>query len=742
MSTTGYKKQISEIVSEIERLIERGDYPQALAELRDADGKIGLNLYDSVRFLEVKGRILNLMGDYKNALETAEEAYQRARHESDNELIARIQTQTAKAYLALGETEFARREYRDVIAAHRRSGNLTGLIDTLNRLAQISFIGGDFKEAVRLLNEALEYARKQGLSDRVASLTGNLGQISSMLGDFNQAVKYITISIQKNTELNRVHNLCRACLSLAYAELRLSNFDSARKSLKKAFGLIEKHNLTREYGIYHEYLAELEFELGNHDEALAQIKKALDYALGLSDASAMISQSLRLKAEIEMKLNRLEDARLSASRAFEMAEKIGEKLESGAACRVLAELSSVKGDKQAASDLIHRAIDMVQKSGARFDLSQAYIAAYRIFKGNLAESQHYLRLARELYAVMELDFNLNRTPQVDRNGQRDYEVSTPDGRIIKIVSSNRNIQAIMRAVDSIKNADIPILIGGETGTGKDQLAKFIHYSSIRRTEKFISVNCAAIPPELAESELFGHVKGAYTNATETKDGLIAAAAGGTLFLNEIGELPPAIQAKLLGALENKKVLRIGDHLPREVDFRLICATNRDLEEDVENGLFRQDLYFRIAVMTFELPPLAQRGNDIFELIIHFLCEKGFEIPEKNQLFTPEVKDRIQSYDWPGNIRELKNEINLLALSYPGDTEEVISKLVEKLSAEVNQFKIDKNSGLAEQIFTFERNRILEALAQADYVIRKAATILKMPEATLRSKIKRHNIVIA
>ncbi|NIP44526.1 MAG: AAA domain-containing protein [candidate division Zixibacteria bacterium] len=729
-------------IFDIESCIEAGNYKEALASMRESESTHADVLSNSAQFLAIKARVLNLMGDYISALDSASNAYRLARADSDNDLVAKIQTESAKANLALGKTEFAQREYRDVIAACKRSGNISGIIDTLNRMAQISFINGDFSGAENLLSEALDYAQQNGLSERIAKLTGNLGQIANMTGKFDLAVEHITESITKNSELKAFPNLCRAYLSLAYAEMRLGNFDSARKSLQRARGLIEKHNLTREYGIYHEYLAELEYMVGAYDVALEQIEKTLEHGYKLSEASALISQGERLKAEILAQLGREHEARGSAEKALQVAEEIGEKLEAGAAKRVLAEIYAQGKEFENAREHIYSAIDLIKESRARYDLARAYISAYMIHKGNVGESRYYLQLARELYSGMNLEFNLIRSVPKEEDVGGSYEVSTPDGKIISIVTSNRRIRAIMRAVDSIKDSDIPILIEGETGTGKDQLAKYIHYSSKRRSGHFIPVNCAAIPHELAESELFGHVRGAFTNAVSNKEGLIAAADGGTLFLNEIGELSPAIQAKLLGVLENKKLTRIGDLNPRNVDFRLICATNRDLEEEVRGGSFRQDLYFRIAVMTFELPPLAQRGDDIFDLIAHFLKEYGFDVSHERDFASKEIRAGLRQYDWPGNIRELRNEVNLLALSYPGDTAKVIGELAEKLSSEANQSKVDRDAGLAEQISAFERDRILEALAQADYVIRQAAVILKMPEATLRSKIKKHNIILA
>jgi transcriptional regulator with GAF, ATPase, and Fis domain len=730
------------LISEIESHLEHDRNKEALAALRQSESQYSTILAGSAHFLQIKARVLNVMGDYKAALETSQAAYRIAKSDTDNDLIARIQTESAKAYLTLGKTNNAEREYHDVIAAYRRTGNINGIIDTLNRLAQIKFILSEFDASTRILQEALRCAEENELSDRIAKLTGNLGQIASMLGDYNRAVQFITVSITKNTELKLYPNLCRAYLSLAYAEIRLGNLDSARKSLRKTEGLIEKHNLTREFGIYHEYLADLEYELGNWDQALEAINITLEHGYNLSNTSALISQGERLRAEILIQKENYSEARNSAEKALEIAQEIGESLECGASYRILAELANIKNDNDKARELIRSSIELIQKSNAKYDLARAYVAAYIIFKGSIGDSQYYLQRARELYSSMKLDFMLSRSTPKDEFTDTNYEVASTDGQIINIITSDRRMKAIMRAVDSIKDSDIPILVGGETGTGKDQLAKYIHYSSKRRSARFISVNCAAIPPELAESELFGHAKGSFTNAVNNKEGLICAADGGTLFLNEIGELTPAIQAKLLGVLENKKVLRIGDHRSRDIDFRLICATNRDLEDEVRIGKFRQDLYFRVAVMTFELPPLAQRGDDLFELIVFILREYGISISTGDISASEDLLNKLRSYDWPGNIRELRNEVSLLAISYPGDSRKILTELAEKVSSEANQTKIDKSSSLADQISAFERDRILESLAQANYIIRQAAIILKMPEATLRSKIRRHNIVIA
>jgi transcriptional regulator with PAS, ATPase and Fis domain len=197
---------------------------------------------------------------------------------------------------------------------------------------------------------------------------------------------------------------------------------------------------------------------------------------------------------------------------------------------------------------------------------------------------------------------------------------------------------------------------GETGTGKELIAKELHRHSPRTKGPFISINCGAIPENHLESELFGHVKGAFTGAVATKMGKFQAAIGGTLFLDEIGEMPLQLQVKLLRALQEKVVYKVGDNRPEPVDIRVIAATNKNLEEETRKGAFREDLYFRINVVTLKLPPLRDRGDDITVLAKFFLNRYSREFNSKAKGFTPASTVAMKKYNWPGNIRELENRI--------------------------------------------------------------------------------------
>lgn len=226
---------------------------------------------------------------------------------------------------------------------------------------------------------------------------------------------------------------------------------------------------------------------------------------------------------------------------------------------------------------------------------------------------------------------------------------------LRIVGENEKMQKIFETIRAVSGTKSSVLIAGETGTGKELIARALHYSGARRQGPFVTVNCAAIPRELLESELFGYEKGAFTNAISKRVGRFEEASGGTIFLDEIGEMELSVQAKLLRVLQEREVERLGSNMRYKVDFRLICSTNRDLEKEVEEGRFRKDLFYRINVVRINVPPLRERSEDIRFLVSEFLAE--FCAREKKTVTVPEEAiRRLQGFRWPGNIRQLRNVI--------------------------------------------------------------------------------------
>ncbi|MEO2065376.1 MAG: sigma-54 dependent transcriptional regulator, partial [Desulfurobacteriaceae bacterium] len=226
----------------------------------------------------------------------------------------------------------------------------------------------------------------------------------------------------------------------------------------------------------------------------------------------------------------------------------------------------------------------------------------------------------------------------------------------EVVGSSKKMQEIFKLVGKVARSSITVLITGESGTGKEVIARAIHRYSDRKDKPFVAVNCAALPPNLLEAELFGYEKGAFTGALSSRRGLFEQADGGTIFLDEIGELPLELQAKLLRVLQDKEIRRIGSERTKKVDVRIVAATNRDLEEEVRRGKFREDLYFRLNVVKVEIPPLRERKEDVIPLAYHFIRKfsNEFKLPLKE--LSEEAVDFLMAYHFPGNVRELENMI--------------------------------------------------------------------------------------
>lgn len=312
-----------------------------------------------------------------------------------------------------------------------------------------------------------------------------------------------------------------------------------------------------------------------------------------------------------------------------------------------------------------------------------------------------------------------------------------------IVTGNQAMLKMLEKVIQVKDSSIAVLIQGETGSGKDLLAKTIHYNSVRKEKRFISVNCAALPETLLESELFGYKKGAFTGADRDRAGLFEEADGGTFFLDEIGEMPISIQAKLLRVLEDQEVVRLGDTKGRKVDVRLLSATNSDLKAMMKEGRFRQDLYYRLSAMQLVIPPLRDRRDDIPLLISHFL-----EKYDPSVRMDAEVKQLFINFSWPGNVRELDNEIKKLVL-LAGERKQITKEILShKFFKEGNSQKdlnlpeienFDSGFTLYDYISMFEKKYIRDALAKNRWVKKHAANSLGIPESTLRLKIKEYGI---
>lgn len=294
------------------------------------------------------------------------------------------------------------------------------------------------------------------------------------------------------------------------------------------------------------------------------------------------------------------------------------------------------------------------------------------------------------------------------------------------------MNAVYKMIDKAAPSDSIVLIQGESGTGKELVAQMIHQRSTRADKPFVVINCATLQEALLESELFGHVKGAFTGATELRMGLFEVADGGTLFLDEIGELAVNTQAKLLRVVQSGEIRRVGDNKAINVDTRIIAATNRNLAGEVKNGKFREDLYFRLNVITLPLPPLRERREDIPVLINHFL--DNFCKNKRKKTLLPEVMTVMTQYNWPGNVRELKNTIERLVVMTEGN-----SISIEDLPENIRGASSTAAEGTEVILSGVEKKHILKMLHEKQGNKTLAAEALGISLKTLYNKLKAYNI---
>ena len=312
------------------------------------------------------------------------------------------------------------------------------------------------------------------------------------------------------------------------------------------------------------------------------------------------------------------------------------------------------------------------------------------------------------------------------------------------IGDSPQMHKVFRVIEKVADTDSTVLILGESGTGKELVARALHYHSRRHDKPLIPVNCGAIPEELLESELFGHEKGAFTNAIRTRIGRFEMANGGTIFLDEVAEMSPHLQVKLLRILQEQEFERLGGTRTIKCDVRILAATNKDLEKAVREGSFREDLFYRLKVIPISLPPLRERRSDIPLLVHHFLTEMTKSKKRKVKGIENEVVQAMEAYDWPGNVRELENVIERMLILSEGDyltVGDLPEKIAQKgVSAPVVQSALSEEGfSLSNAVNEYEKQLIINALERTGWVKNRAAKLLNMNRTTLVEKIKKQGI---
>jgi two-component system, NtrC family, response regulator len=377
------------------------------------------------------------------------------------------------------------------------------------------------------------------------------------------------------------------------------------------------------------------------------------------------------------------------------------------------------------------------------DLGVVLITAY----GSIESAVEAMRVGADDYLTKPVDLYELRTRVANllENRRLKEEVSTLREMLDKrygfesIIGRSPPMERLFEQMKLVAPTRSTVLIVGESGTGKELVANALHRASPRRHERFLAINCGAIPSDILESELFGHEKGAFTGAVGRKIGKFELAHKGTLFLDEISELYPELQVKLLRVLEERRVMRVGGGDLIEVDFRLIAATNRDLEEEVAKGRFREDLYYRLKVVTLEIPALRERPSDVVLLAEHFLAELCAEHGRPPKILTPGAAQQLASHPWPGNVRQLRNYLESLVIFHSGEVIEA-ADLPSQLQGGASAVRsattpVQPADGPARTMEEIERQAILETLARTGGHRARAADVLGIGLRTLQRKLK-------
>ena len=680
------------------------------------------------------------------------------------------------------------------------------LAQSMRRLAEVELELDQQDKAMKLAQMSLDIAEQIEERAEIALAHRVIGRLFAARGDFSDADRHIRDAIEFLRQVGDKYELARTLLitgriAVESPETFFADIFDLLKEAEKMFGRLEDHFYLAET---HFTFGQLQHQKGENAAALKSLREALsgfrsigdrlgikkvnDYLKALSEST--ISRALSDENEFKVFGNAISNSeytdlkhgpldklfdllvdKTGADRALLINHIHGEPVEIVSAFQLDSKYQGTVSEKF--DELLKDRI--INDSPSLYLDSDGEVALAELIPNGTATSILVLPLVlgSEIIGYIYLDrvggdngksFNPFTQNEIDfavgfadlvafKAAEYQKERLLEDNIRLKaqlmercvfpnIVTQSRQFMEMLARVRQVTNSDMPISITGETGTGKDLLAKAIHYNSNRRDKRFISVNCAALPESLLESELFGYKKGAFTGADRDKPGLFEEADGGTFFLDEIADMPPAIQAKLLRVLENQEIIRLGDTRPRKVNVRVISATNKDLKTEMESGNFRSDLYYRLCALNFAIPALRDRREDIPLLVEHFLSGSKCRI-------SPDTMRYLIDWDWPGNVRELENEVKKLVLLANNEGTINPSLLSSRILGDENQvsedgpdemdFQSKGGFSLYNYLAEYEKRFIIKALKEQGGIKKRAADALQIPESTLRLKLKQYKI---
>lgn len=680
--------------------------------------------------------------DHKAALVTIRTAQAKAAKVNDRMILAEICMTLADLLRDMNEFKEAARAYRDAESIFRRNDEAEGQARAVNQLAGIYFRQNQYNRSLELLLEAADLASKINDTKSLSSVMGNIGRVYTFLGQLSQAEKHLRINIDLARELNDPVDQAKALLSLGYVMIQRVDLTEAEQTLGDAYQLIVEAEDRRSEVIYLTYLGELQYRQSLTDDAVCTLQKGLTLANKISPNSTLAGRVMRHLAEAYVRSQnwRLASKYLCGARVI--YDKVHDQVELGALGKLQAMVNTASQPESSVRKLFRKSLNQLEATGVIFELLDGLLAAASCKAFSRREQMGYLFRSEQICHRLKLKGQLDRIERVISSFDQPLSPRNPSrlvcpGHKSDFLTVSPDIIRIKRQMSALVSADLPLLLLGETGVGKDQMARYFH-SLARPNGPYIPVNCASVPATLLESELFGHKKGAFTGADADRIGRFASANGGVLFLDEIGEMDVALQAKLLGVLERRKILPLGSTKEIDLDIKLVAATNCDLEAMVESGQFRRDLYYRLSGISFVIPPLRERKEDIPVLLERFLAEHGMVPAEKPTKLDQDLVRQFVAYDWPGNVRELLNKVKRLEAMKLMATENDLAELVRLVFSDSHQVE-PVDTSLFDRVEQFERKLITEALIAARGNKSQTARMLGVHEATVRTKLKRYGI---
>ena len=639
------------------------------------------------------------------------------REKQDDENFARAKF--LQGWKLASQTQYfeARETLMEAVAAYRKCNSEGGQARVFSRLGYVYLQMGDIETAENYLRRCGQYYEQQQDYSRSGLVLMSLASTSITCG---QIQKGLAVLREIEPNLSRIspqdqghfHSLISISIALT------GEFTQAYRSVNKAIQIMESYPRDK---------ARCLFQLGKIlllDDNPAKAEQTLWEALRIiTNINPAFAESYkRLLAETYLELGKYEEASEHLAEAIKLAEEMTDRSEIAQCHRVKALLLLEKSQDAEARDEFREALEIFSRINHRLYLA---ITRYQAATSGLfptGEQHALLYLAREYFESEKLAPYIEKVKlasltdvAVTRRGVQ------PETKPPVFVAVNSEVKRLLDLARQAARSDIAILLTGPTGTGKDLLAEYIHYYS-GRPGKFVAVNSAAIPENMIEAELFGYSRGAYTGADREKTGLIEEANNGTLYLNEIADSSPVFQAKLLDALERKAIRRLGENTERNIAFRLIAATNHNIEEMVTDGRFRIDLYHRISEIGINLPTLAERSDDIPELIRHFLAANNVSFDlEKNRRELEAIYSSFRGRPWSGNVRQLRSEVARLTLMTKGD--------IRRMPAVLTHTATDVGV----------RERLAATLEKTGWNRRETARVLGINEITVRRWIQKYSL---